>query len=96
MTASRHWNAVKTIAQRSLLVLVFVSLRSLAQLPPDIQANLHALRAQSAIEDQDYAVARVELEKSLEIRTEHDLPVPVEFYFRYATVLNGTVFFRMH
>ena len=87
MTASRHWNAVKTIAQRSLLVLVFVSLRSLAQLPPDIQANLHALRAQSAIEDQDYAVARVELEKSLEIRTEHDLPVPVEFYFRYATVL---------
>ena len=87
MTASRHWNAVKTIAQRSLLVLVFVSLRSLAQLPPDIQANLHALRAQSAIEDQDYVVARVELEKSLEIRTEHDLPVPVEFYFRYATAL---------
>ena len=87
MTASRHWNAVKTIAQRSLLILVFVSLRSLAQLPPDIQANLHALRAQSAFEDQDYAVARVELEKSLEIRTEHDLPVPVEFYFRYATVL---------
>ena len=87
MTASRHRNAVKTIAQRSLLVLVFVSLRSLAQLPPDIQANLHALRAQSAIEDQDYALARVELDKSLEIRTEHDLPVPVEFYFRYATVL---------
>ena len=87
MTASRNWNAVRIIARRSLLVLVFVSLRLLAQLPPDIQIDLHALRAQSAIEDQDYAVARVELEQILEIQAQHDLPVPVEFYFRYAAVL---------
>lgn len=87
MTASRNRYAVKTIARRSLLVSLFVSLRLLAQLPPDIQANLHALRAQSAIEDQDYAVARVELERFLEIQAEHDLAVPVEFYFRYAAVL---------
>ena len=32
-------------------------------------------------------MARVELEKTLEIRAQHDLPVPVEFYFRYAAVL---------
>lgn len=78
---------MRTIARRSLLILVFVSLRLLAQLPPDVQANLHALRAQSAIEDQDYALARVELEKVLEIRTRHDMPVPVEVYFQYAVVL---------
>lgn len=87
MTASRNWNAVKTIARRSLLILVFVSLRLPAQLPPDIQADLHARRAQFAIEDQDYALARVELEKVLEIRAQHDLPVQVEFYFHYAGVL---------
>ena len=89
MTAFRNWNAVKTIAWRSqsLLVLAFVPLCLLAQLPPDIQADLHAQRAQSAIEDQDYAGARVELEKFLELQAQHGLPVPVEFYFRYAAVL---------
>ena len=88
MTASRNWNGVRTVARRSLLILVFVSLRLLAQLPPDIQVDLHSQRAQSAIEDQEFAVARVELEKILEIQAEHDLPVPVEFYFRYAAVLH--------
>ena len=87
MTASRIWNAVKTIARMSLLVLVFVPIRLLAQLPPDVQADLHAQRAQSAIEDQDDAVARVELEKILEIKAQHDLSVPLEFYLRYADVL---------
>ena len=87
MTACRNWNAAKTIARTALLVLVFVPLRLLAQLPPDIQADSYAQRAQSAIEDQDYAVARVELEKILEIQAQHDLPIPVEFYFRYAAVL---------
>ena len=87
MTAFRNWNAVNTIAWRSLLVLAFVPVHLLAQLPPDIQADLHAQRAQSAIEDQDYAGARVELEKILELQAQHGLPVPVEFYFRYAAVL---------
>ena len=87
MTAGGDWHDVKTIAWWSLLVLALVPLRLLAQPPPQIQADLHAQRAQSAIEDQDYAGARVELEKILEIQAQHDLTVPVEFYYRYATVL---------
>ena len=83
----RNGNAVRSIDWRLLLVLAFLSLRLLAQPPPEIQADLHTLRAQSAMEDQDYAGARVELEKLLELQAQHDLPVPVEFYFRYATVL---------
>ena len=75
MTAGRNWHVVKTIAGWSLLVLALVPLRSLAQLPPEVQADLHAQRAQSAIEDQDYAGARVELEKILEIQAQHDLTV---------------------
>ena len=87
MTAGGSWRAGRTIAWWSLLVLALVPLRLLAQLPPEVQADLHAQRAQSAIEDQDYAGARAELEKILDIQAQHDLTVPVEFYYRYAAVL---------
>ena len=86
-TALRNSNAAGTFAWRLLLVLAFGPLGLLAQLAPDIEAGLHALRAQSAIEDQHYARARVELEKILELHAQHDLPVPEETYFRYAAVL---------
>ena len=87
MTSRQNWNVIRIFAWRSLLVLAFGPLALLAQLAPDIQADLYALRAQSVVEDQDYSRLRVELEKILDLHAQHELPIPAEIYFRYAEVL---------
>ena len=83
----RHWNSVRTFGWTLLLVLASVPLASIAQLPPHIQADLYVQRAQSAIESQDYAEARLELEKILELQPQHDSTVPAEFSFPYVEPL---------
>ena len=87
MTANRDRNAVGSSISKSLFVLTLGAWGLMAQLPPDIQADRYALQAESAIEEQDYAKARVALEKILELQAEHGLQLPTEFYFHYADVL---------
>ena len=45
------------------------------------------LRAGSAINEQEYARARAAMERVLELQSKHGLGIPVEFYFKYADVL---------
>ena len=87
MTADRDSNRTSSLAWKSLLLLTFASVGLMAQLRPEIQADNYRLRAESAIKEQDYARARGAMEKVLELQSEHDLEVPVEFYFKYAVVL---------
>ena len=57
------------------------------QLPPDIQADRYLLRAQRHIEEQDFAGAKQSLDQILELEAQHGLEIPVEFFFRYAEVV---------
>ena len=90
MTVERSRNAAGSLARKSLLVLMLGAVDLTAQFPLEVQADRYLVRAQAALEEQDYAGARVALEKILELQVQHDLFVPVEFYFHYADVLQRT------
>ena len=86
LTADRDSNRTSSLAWKSLLLLTFASLALMAQLPPEIEADRYMMRAESAINDQDYAQARAAMEKVLELQSEHGLEIPEAFHFRNAEV----------
>ena len=57
------------------------------QLPPEIQADRHLVRAERAIDEQDFLGAKAAMDAILELQAEHDLELPEAFSFRYAEVL---------
>ena len=59
-----------------------------SQLPPEIQADRYLLLAQRQIEEQDYAGAKESLDRILALEAQYGLEIPVEFFFRYAGVLD--------
>ena len=69
-----------------LILVLWGTAPSLAQLPPEIQADLHLLRAEQAIGESDTARAMVEFDKIILLEKEHDLELPDEFHFRNAQV----------
>ena len=58
----------------------------LGQLPPEILADSHLLRAEQAIRDGDKDRARAEIDKIILLQKEHELDLAEEFHFRLATV----------
>ena len=56
----------------------------MAQLPPEILANSHLLRAETAIRDGDTVRARAEIDKITLLQKENELELSEEFHFRYA------------
>ncbi len=72
---------------RSVVVFVFLGApATVAQLPPEIQADRYLLSARQAIERQDFAGAQTALDKMSTLETEQGLKLPEEFYFRSAQV----------
>ena len=69
-----------------LILILWGAVPALAQLPPEIQADLYLLRAEQAIGESDPARALVELDKIILLQKEHELDLPDEFHFRYAKV----------
>ena len=67
-----------------ILVLLLGSNPALAQLPPEITADAHLLRAEQAIRDGDFARARDEIDKISLLQKEHELDLSEEFHFRAA------------
>ena len=68
-------------------VLIFIlwgAVPALAQLPPEIQADVYLLRAEQAIDEREPARALVEIDKIILLQKEHELDLPDEFHFRYA------------
>ena len=58
-----------------------------AQLPPEIQADRYLVRAERAIDEQDFLGAKAAMDAILELQAQHDLELPEPFSFRYAEVL---------
>ncbi len=75
---------MRTMIPSVLILVLWGTSPSLAQLPLEIQADLHLLRAEQAIGESDPARALVELDKILLLQKEHELDLPDEFHFRYA------------
>ena len=57
------------------------------QLPPEIQADRHLVRAERAIDEQDFLSAKAAMDAILELQAQHGLELPAQFSFRYAEVL---------
>ena len=80
----KGWTAA---VERVFLWLLLPTVVAALQLPPDIQADRHLVRAQRQIEEQDYAGAKQSMDRILELQSPHGLQIPEEFFFRYAEVL---------
>ena len=67
-----------------ILFLLLGSTPALAQLPPEIVADSHLLRAEQAIREGDFTRARAEIDKIILLQKEHELDLSEEFHFRSA------------
>ncbi len=54
------------------------------QLPSEIQADRHLVRAERAIDEQDFLGAKATMETILELQAPHGLELRAQFPFRYA------------
>ena len=75
---------------RILSLLIVVSLLgatpAMAQLPPEVLADAHLLRAEQSIRDGDPTRTRAEIDKIIVLQKEHKLDLSEEFHFRSAKV----------
>ena len=62
----------------------FSKSKGLAQLPPEILADSHLLRAEQSIRDGDLERARAEIDKIILLQKEHELDLSDEFHLRHA------------
>ena len=67
-----------------ILFLLLGSTPALAQLPPEIVADSHLLRAEQAIREGDSTRARAEIDKIILLQKEYELDLSGEFHFRSA------------
>ena len=71
----------------AMLWLLLPAVVAAMQLPPEIQADRHLVRAERAIDEQDFLGAKAAMDAILELQAQHDLELPAQFSFRYAEVL---------
>ena len=81
----RVWRWVAISAAGLCLALPVVGMA--LQLPPEIEVDRYLLQAEEQIEKQDFRAAKEAMDRILELREQHDLELPEEFFFRYAHVL---------
>ena len=67
--------------------LLAVSPVLLAQLPPDVQADLLTVEAERQLEAGNHSAAVAKFDELLKLREEHDLETPPEFWFKRARAL---------
>ena len=80
---------MRTIIPSILILLLWRPALSLAQLPPEIQADSYLLRAEQAMDEGDPARIRAEIDKIILLQKKHELDLPDEFHFRYAKAATG-------
>ena len=79
----------------SLLFVVLMAFFTVAatELPPNIMADKYQLQAEQLIGEQDYKGALEVMNKIVALQKEHNLSLPVVFYFKYAqTALKAGAF----
>ena len=65
----------------------------LAQLPPDIQADLLTVEAERQLEAGNHSAAMAKFDELLKLREEHGLETPPEFWFKRARALREAGYF---
>ena len=69
-----------------IVVLLLGATPAMAQLPPEVLADAHLLRAEQSIRDGDSTRTRAEIDKIIVLQKEHKLDLSEEFHFRSAKV----------
>ena len=69
-----------------IVVLLLGATPAMAQLPPEVLADAHLLRAEQSIRDGDPTRTRAEIDKIIVLQKEHKLDLSEEFHFRSAKV----------
>ena len=87
---SRHLiGAVYLVCSAMLFVIVPGTASGGAELPPEIQVDRLLVQAEREIEDGEHWSAVFTFERILEVCEEHELQIPIEFWFRQAGVLHS-------
>ncbi|KAF3977666.1 MAG: hypothetical protein HFP77_05985 [Methylococcales symbiont of Iophon sp. n. MRB-2018] len=70
-----------------LIIGLNISLSAVA-LPPDMQADRYLLQVEKALQgkDKDYKKAVEVMDKIIALKDQHNLQMPIEFYFKYAKI----------
>ena len=76
------------ITKKKLLLILVLNLPlTAAALPPDIEADRLLIEAEQFINNNNFAQAASTLEEILTLQQQHNLEIPVDFYFRYAEII---------
>ena len=54
------------------------------RLPPEVMADRYLLKAEQAVREQDFAIARLAMGRLQALQDQYELDLPDEYYFRYA------------
>ena len=71
-----------------VLLMVVLSWSAGADLSPAVQADLYLVQTEEYMKEKNYVAAQEAMANLVKLAKDHDLPVPDEFYFKYAQVLN--------
>ena len=78
----------KAITKKKLLLILVLNLPLTAvALPPDIEADRLLIEAEQFINNNNFAQAASSLEEILTLQQQHNLEIPVDFYFKYAEII---------
>ena len=77
------------VVQGILVSILLGAVTTNAQLPPEIMLDGHLLRAEDAVRQAEPAAARAAMEQIQALQDEHELDIPPEYHYRYATVWNA-------
>ena len=78
----------KAITKKKLLLILVLNLTlTAAALPPDVEADRLLVRAEQFINNNNFAQAASTLEEILTLQQQHNLEIPVDFYFKYAEIV---------
>lgn len=75
---------------KTLLIIIGLNISlSVVALPPDMQADRYLVQVEKALKggDKDYKKAAKVMDKIMALKDQHNLQMPIEFYFKYAKVL---------
>ena len=83
---NRRISVITTILSVLIAVFFVEASPAMLQLPPEILSDLHLLRSEQAIREDDLVRARAEIDKILLLQKNHQLDLSGELHFRLAKV----------
>lgn len=79
---------MKSLKTLLIIILLNVSLATVA-MPPDMQADRYLVQVENALKgkNKNYAKAAESMDKIMALKDQHNLELPIEFYFKYAKIV---------